>query len=132
MSYKARDMVRSLRLAAALALILLASGASAEGLTEQQQFARGIYQELVEINTTTATGDTQKAAEAMGARLRAAGFPHLAEVLHVHAGLGQAGPGRGGVRVVGGQGLAGGHDVESSGSADIVADRSHARRAARE
>ncbi|MGC7499763.1 M20/M25/M40 family metallo-hydrolase, partial [Pandoraea pneumonica] len=68
-------MVRSLRLAAALALILLASGASAEGLTEQQQFARGIYQELVEINTTTATGDTQKAAEAMGARLRAAGFP---------------------------------------------------------
>ena len=47
MSYKARDMVRSLRLAAALALILLASGASAEGLTEQQQFARGIYQEQI-------------------------------------------------------------------------------------
>lgn len=75
MSHMARNMVRSLRLAAALAPVLLASGASAEGLTEQQQFARGIYQELVEINTTTATGDTQKAVEAMGARLRAAGFP---------------------------------------------------------
>ncbi|WP_249147290.1 M20/M25/M40 family metallo-hydrolase [Bradyrhizobium jicamae] len=60
---------------AAVAPVLLARGVAAEGLTEQQQFARGIYQELVEINTTTATGDTQKAAEAMGARLRAAGFP---------------------------------------------------------
>ncbi|WP_338697463.1 M20/M25/M40 family metallo-hydrolase [Bradyrhizobium sp. 26S5] len=74
MSHKAPNMVRSLRLAAALAPVLLATGATAQGLTEQQQFARGIYQELVEINTTTATGDTQKAAEAMGARLRAAGF----------------------------------------------------------
>ncbi|MEY9716263.1 M20/M25/M40 family metallo-hydrolase [Bradyrhizobium elkanii] len=75
MSHKARDTVRSLRFAAALGPVLLAAGAAAQGLTEQQQFARGIYQELVEINTTTATGDTQKAAEAMGARLRAAGFP---------------------------------------------------------
>ena len=33
-----------------------------------------IYKELVEINTVTATGDTAKAAEAMAARLRAAGF----------------------------------------------------------
>ena len=30
--------------------------------------------ELVEINTVTATGDTARAAEAMAARLRAAGF----------------------------------------------------------
>ena len=75
MSHKARNMVRSLQIAAAFAPVLLVSGAGAQGLTEQQQFARGIYQELVEINTTTATGDTQKAAEAMGARLRAAGFP---------------------------------------------------------
>ncbi|WP_245284695.1 M20/M25/M40 family metallo-hydrolase [Bradyrhizobium sp. th.b2] len=75
MSHKARNMVRSLQLAAALGpVLLLATGVAAQGLTEQQQFARGIYQELVEINTTTATGDTQKAAEAMGARLRAAGF----------------------------------------------------------
>jgi len=74
MSYKARKTVRSLLLSAALGPALLATGAVAQGLTEQQQFARGLYQELVEINTTTATGDTQKAAEAMGARLRAAGF----------------------------------------------------------
>ena len=74
MSYKARKTVRSLLLSAALGSALLATGAVAQGLTEQQQFARGLYQELVEINTTTATGDTQKAAEAMGARLRAAGF----------------------------------------------------------
>src|SRR5712692_718737 len=41
----------------------------------QQRLARDIYKELVEINTVTATGDTAKAAEAMAARLRAAGFP---------------------------------------------------------
>ncbi|WGS22532.1 MULTISPECIES: M20/M25/M40 family metallo-hydrolase [unclassified Bradyrhizobium] len=75
MSHKAKTTSRSLLLSAALGSALLATGAAAQGLTEQQQFARGIYQELVEINTTTATGDTQKAAEAMGARLRAAGFP---------------------------------------------------------
>jgi acetylornithine deacetylase/succinyl-diaminopimelate desuccinylase-like protein len=34
-----------------------------------------IYKELVEIDTTTATGDTKQAAEAMAARLKAAGFP---------------------------------------------------------
>ena len=43
-------------------------------LTPQQQFARDIYRELVEINTVTPTGDTAKAAEAMAARLRAAGY----------------------------------------------------------
>ncbi|MFB9263475.1 M20/M25/M40 family metallo-hydrolase [Bradyrhizobium erythrophlei] len=75
MSHKVRGMVRSLLLSATFGPALLATGAAAQGLTEQQQFARGIYQELVEINTTTATGDTQKAAEAMAARLRAAGFP---------------------------------------------------------
>ncbi|MGE5187112.1 MAG: M20/M25/M40 family metallo-hydrolase [Acidobacteriota bacterium] len=36
--------------------------------------ARDIYKELVEIDTSHATGDTHKAAEAMAARLRAAGF----------------------------------------------------------
>ena len=38
--------------------------------------AREIYKELVEINTTdTPTGNVTKAAEAMAARLKAAGFP---------------------------------------------------------
>ena len=41
----------------------------------QPKLAREIYKELVEINTVTATGDTARAAEAMAARLRTAGFP---------------------------------------------------------
>jgi acetylornithine deacetylase/succinyl-diaminopimelate desuccinylase-like protein len=48
--------------------------AAAEGLSPQQQLAFDIYKELIEINTVTATGDTARAAEAMAARLRAAGF----------------------------------------------------------
>jgi acetylornithine deacetylase/succinyl-diaminopimelate desuccinylase-like protein len=48
--------------------------AAAQGLSPQQQLAFDIYKELVEINTVTATGDTARAAEAMAARLLAAGF----------------------------------------------------------
>jgi acetylornithine deacetylase/succinyl-diaminopimelate desuccinylase-like protein len=65
--------------AAAVAMLALVSSApwraAAEGLTPQQQLVLDIYKELVEIDTTTATGDTGRAAEAMAARLRAAGFP---------------------------------------------------------
>ena len=46
----------------------------AQTLSPQQQFAHDVYKELVEINTVTPTGDTGKAADAMAARLRAAGF----------------------------------------------------------
>jgi acetylornithine deacetylase/succinyl-diaminopimelate desuccinylase-like protein len=57
------------------ALVVLAvKGASAEGLTPHQRLAHDIYQELVEIDTTTATGDTARAAQAMAARLKTAGF----------------------------------------------------------
>jgi acetylornithine deacetylase/succinyl-diaminopimelate desuccinylase-like protein len=49
--------------------------ASAQTLPPRQQRAVDIYKELVEINTVTATGDTASAADAMAARLRAAGFP---------------------------------------------------------
>jgi len=66
--------LRSTLLSATLASTLIACAAVAETLTPQQQFAYDIYKELVEINTVTATGDTAKAAEAMAARLRAAGF----------------------------------------------------------
>src|ERR1700676_4802231 len=63
------------RLAPSVAIVVVASGPVAnEALSPQQQFAFDIYKELVEINTVTATGDTARAAEAMGARLRAAGF----------------------------------------------------------
>jgi acetylornithine deacetylase/succinyl-diaminopimelate desuccinylase-like protein len=62
--------------AALVAALLAAAPASlrAEALTPQQQIAFDIYKELVEIDTTTATGDTKQAAEAMAARLRAAGY----------------------------------------------------------
>ena len=54
---------------------LLALPAHADSLTPDQQRAHDIYKELVEIDTTTATGDTRQAADAMAARLKAAGFP---------------------------------------------------------
>ena len=39
-----------------------------------QALTREIFKELIEINTTNSAGNTTKAAEAMAARLRAAGF----------------------------------------------------------
>jgi acetylornithine deacetylase/succinyl-diaminopimelate desuccinylase-like protein len=58
-----------------LSLLLgAAAPVGADALTPQQQLALDIFKELVEINTVTATGDTARAAEAMAARLRAAGF----------------------------------------------------------
>src|SRR5215472_3678904 len=66
----------SLLLSAALcALLAIASEVRADNLTPNQQLAHDIYKELIEIDTTTATGDTARAAEAMAARLKAAGFP---------------------------------------------------------
>src|SRR5229473_3440106 len=53
---------------------MVSGRAAAESLSPQQQLAFDIYKELVEINTVTATGDTAQAAEAMAARLKAAGF----------------------------------------------------------
>ncbi|MDP9360767.1 MAG: M20/M25/M40 family metallo-hydrolase [Acidobacteriota bacterium] len=40
-----------------------------------KQLAFDIYKELIEINTTSSTGNNTTAAQAMAARLRAAGFP---------------------------------------------------------
>src|ERR1700676_1831628 len=53
---------------------VLSGPAAAEALNPQQQLAFDIYKELVEIDTTTATGDTKQAAEAMAARLKVAGL----------------------------------------------------------
>src|SRR3984885_2216697 len=62
-------------LAAVMISVAMASvPALADGLSPQQQLAFDIYKELLEIDTTTATGDTKLAAEAMSVRLRAAGF----------------------------------------------------------
>jgi acetylornithine deacetylase/succinyl-diaminopimelate desuccinylase-like protein len=63
---------------AGFAFAIMASqaiAADAGKLTPQQQLARDIYQELVEINTSQSVGDTYEAAQAMAARLEAAGFP---------------------------------------------------------
>jgi acetylornithine deacetylase/succinyl-diaminopimelate desuccinylase-like protein len=58
-----------------LALLACAPALAVErSLTPDQQLARDVYRELVEIDTVTATGDTARAAEAMAARLRSAGF----------------------------------------------------------
>src|SRR5262245_43818563 len=65
-------LLKSLALCAMLVAGIGSAGA--RPLAEHQQLALEIFKELVEINTVTATGDTARAAEAMAARLRAAGF----------------------------------------------------------
>src|SRR5437899_2116833 len=70
LAYRSIAMKTALLLTLALPLL-----AAAQTPAQNQRFARDIYQELLEINTVTNTGDTAKAAEAMAARLRAAGFP---------------------------------------------------------
>jgi acetylornithine deacetylase/succinyl-diaminopimelate desuccinylase-like protein len=56
--------------------LLLATvlGAGAQTPSGEQRF-RDVYRELIEINTVSMTGNTTRAAEAMAARLRAAGLP---------------------------------------------------------
>src|SRR5947207_3655279 len=66
----------SCALCAALLLPAFFPGtAAAQELTPRLQAFRDIYKELVEINTTDSVGDSVKAAEAMAARLKAAGLP---------------------------------------------------------
>ncbi len=48
---------------------------SADGLLPHQQMARNFLKELIEIDTTDASGDNTAAAQAMADRLLAAGFP---------------------------------------------------------
>jgi acetylornithine deacetylase/succinyl-diaminopimelate desuccinylase-like protein len=59
------------------ALLLAASTGLADVLPplDAQILARGIFQELIEINTTDSAGSTTVAAEAVAQRLKAAGFP---------------------------------------------------------
>lgn len=52
-------------------LMLLAIGASSQ---PDQKLTHDIFKELIEINTTHSVGNTTQAAEAMAARLKAAGF----------------------------------------------------------
>ncbi|HYN86138.1 MAG TPA: M20/M25/M40 family metallo-hydrolase [Pyrinomonadaceae bacterium] len=63
-------------LAVAASLAPAPSRSQTAQLSSHNQLLRDIYKELIEINTTdTPAGDNTRAAEAMAARLRAAGFP---------------------------------------------------------
>jgi acetylornithine deacetylase/succinyl-diaminopimelate desuccinylase-like protein len=66
------DMLRFLILPSLLAARLISQTMPPE---PEKQLAREIYKELVEIKSGYTTGATTPAAEAMAARLRAAGFP---------------------------------------------------------
>jgi acetylornithine deacetylase/succinyl-diaminopimelate desuccinylase-like protein len=59
---------------ALVALVPLAPAAAQEP-TAHDRAARVLLEELVDINTTDSSGSTTTAAEAMAARLKAAGFP---------------------------------------------------------
>ena len=61
-------------LIALVAAVVSASPALAQDAVPHNLEARAILRELVEINTTDSSGSTTKAAEAMAARLKAAGF----------------------------------------------------------
>ncbi|MEQ8301858.1 MAG: M20/M25/M40 family metallo-hydrolase [Cyclobacteriaceae bacterium] len=59
----------------ALFLTLFLSGSIITSIAQSdQQLTKEIFKELAEINTTHSTGNTTEAAEAMAARLKAAGF----------------------------------------------------------
>jgi len=66
--------MRNMPLRACLAVLFSCIAIRAHALDPQQQLTLDIFKDLIEINTVTATGDTARAAEAMAARLRAAGF----------------------------------------------------------
>ena len=67
-------MCRSITLLLLLASVI--AEAAPPSLDEStRQLTHDIYKQLVEINTTDSIGNTTTAAEAMAARLRAAGFP---------------------------------------------------------
>ncbi len=55
--------------------LLLAARFAAAPAPPDHALARALLKELVEIDTTDSTGDVTRAAEAVAARLRAAGFP---------------------------------------------------------
>ena len=62
------------RLIAALAIAAFAFATPAAAQAPEQTLLRAIYQELVEIDTSDASGDSTRAATAMAARLRSAGL----------------------------------------------------------
>ncbi len=68
-------MKRPLALAAILTLAAASISFATEPPEASKALARDIFKELIEINTSDSVGDNTAAAEAMAARLLAAGFP---------------------------------------------------------
>jgi acetylornithine deacetylase/succinyl-diaminopimelate desuccinylase-like protein len=64
-----------MRLVASLAALAVPALLSAQNLTADQQLAKDIYKELIEINTADSVGNTTTAASAVAKRFRDAGFP---------------------------------------------------------
>jgi acetylornithine deacetylase/succinyl-diaminopimelate desuccinylase-like protein len=68
-----------MRFAPIVAAVVLPAALAAQvqqaALRPEQQLAHDIYKQLVEINTADSVGNTTTAANAVAARLRAAGFP---------------------------------------------------------
>jgi len=62
-------------LVALFVALLSVSSSAAQDAGQYDRTARAIFRELIEINTTDSSGSTTKAAEAMAARLKAAGLP---------------------------------------------------------
>ena len=60
---------------ALVAALLSVSSAAGQEAGQYDRTARAIFKELIEINTTDSSGSTTRAADAMAARLKAAGFP---------------------------------------------------------
>ena len=58
----------------AIVLVFLSAATLVAQSGPNDQRARDIFKELIEINTTDSVGSVTKAAEAMAARLKAAGF----------------------------------------------------------
>ena len=63
-----------MRLAASFAALAVPALLSAQNLTPDQQLAKDIYKELIEINTADSVGNTTTAASAVAKRFRDAGF----------------------------------------------------------
>lgn len=79
--YSLESFLQKKNIALATMLALSLGGASLVQATEttpnlspEQKQLRAIYQELVEINTTNSVGSCTKAAQAMAARLKSAGY----------------------------------------------------------
>src|SRR5215831_6836076 len=67
--------MKAIRQALWLTAALLAASAYSQSPTPEQRELREIYKELVEINTTDSFGSCTDAANALAARLKAAGLP---------------------------------------------------------